>query len=140
MTIGLSIAMRDERLQLILDAIDFGADEYDTAHLLIYSGERPVTGGVPDEYDNVLLVNFPLSYPCGTITDGVLEFNTIEDVNSLAYGAAVWARITDSSDTFVADLSVTSLTGGGDILIDGTEIFADTLVTCVVATITEGNV
>jgi hypothetical protein len=140
MAIGLLTAIRNSRLQLVVDAIDNGADEYSTALLRIYSGDRPVTGGALDEYDNELLVEFLLSFPCGVIDDGVLTFGAIEDQIALAYGIATWARIVDESETFVMDLLVTEEGGVGDVKINDTEIFVDGVVHCLVAIITEGNV
>lgn len=141
MTIGISTAMRNSRLQLILDAIDAESDEYASAHLLIYSGTKPATGEAIDEYDDpVLLADFLLPYPCGTITDGVLTFGTIEDVVGLENGIAAWARMTDADDAFVMDLTVTDYFGNGDVKVDNIEVFKDAVIHCTLATITEGNI
>lgn len=140
MTIGISTAMRNSRLQLILDAIDAESDEYSPAHLLIYSGTKPATGEILDEYDDaVLLADFLLPYPCGIITDGVLTFGTIEDVVGLVNGIAVWARITDADDVFVMDLTVTDYFGNGDVKVDNLQVYEDAAVHCTIAVITEGN-
>jgi hypothetical protein len=139
MTIGISAGLRDDRLQILLDAIDAASDEYGSAHLLIYSGDRPDTGEVPDEYENILLLDYTLPFPCGSITDGVLTFSAIDTVDGLDYGIAIWARITDADDIFVMDLSVTSNLGSGDVKMDSTEVFEGTPVNCTLATITEGN-
>jgi len=139
MTIGISTTLRNSRLQLVLDAIDDGADEYSTASLLIYSGDRPATGEAIDEYDNILLVDFPLGFPSGTITDGILTFEEIADQIAIAYGIAEWARIVDMDGTFVADLLVTNEAGSGDVKINDTEVFEGGIVHCHTASITEGN-
>jgi len=139
MAIGLSTGMRNSRLQPLVDAIDDGADEYSPALLRIYSGDRPVTGGALDEYDNELLVEFLLAFPCGVVSSGVLTFGTIEDQIALAYGIATWARIVDEAETFVMDLLVTEEDGVGDVKINDTEIFVDGVVHCHVSIITEGN-
>jgi hypothetical protein len=136
--IGISTTMRNSRLQLILDAIDLGGDEYGAGILLIYSGTRPATGLPPDEYDAVL-VEFMLPFPCGVISDGVLTFGAVSDVLATASGVATWARLTDINDNFVADLSVTSLVGSGDVKIDSTDIVSGGVVHCNSAVITEGN-
>lgn len=137
--IGLSSTIRNDRLQIVLDAIDSGADEYDTALLWIFSGERPATGEAVDEYENELLVEFVLPFPCGTITDNVLTFDSVADSLGIIYGIASWARIVDSSGNFVMDLSVSDLSGNGDVKIDYLEIFEDNVVHCESITITEGN-
>lgn len=136
--IGLSTAMRNSRLQLILDAIDAAGDEYGAGILSIYSSVRPPTGEALDEYD-IALVEFMLPYPCGTISNGVLTFGAIPDVLAIASGIAVWGRITDISNNFVADLSVTSLVGNGDVKIDDTDIVSGGVVHCNSAILTEGN-
>ena len=139
MTIGISTTLRNSRLQLLLDAIDNGADEYNSAHLLIYSGDRPATGEAIDEYDNILLVSFSLLFPCGSITGGILTFGALVDVLGLDDGTATWARITDEGDVFVADLSVTNEVGSGDVKINDTAIVVGGTVHCTAASITEGN-
>ena len=141
MSIGFDTDLRNNRALAIVAAIDAGVDEYSSGHLFIYSGERPATGEAVDEYDNELLVDFLFSFPCGTVSNGILTFGTIQDVESAAAGIATWARITDTDDVFVMDLSVTDTEGSGDVKIDstGAEIVDGILVRCTVATITEGN-
>ena len=139
MTIGITTALRNDRLQLLLDDIDDGADEYSTASLLIYDGDRPATGEAIDEYDNDLLVTFDMPFPCGTISAGVLTFGAIADAIASAYGIATWGRMLNEAGDFVADLSVTNEVGNGDIKLNDTEIFAGGVIHCLVATITEGN-
>lgn len=140
MTIGIGIDLRNARLLLIQNAIDDGADEYNTGKLRIYSGTRPATGEAIDEYENTLLAEFVLSYPCGSITEGILTFNEIADVLALVSDTAVWGRIVDVSDVFVMDLSVTSLAGSGDIKMDSIEFSAGSTVHCLSGVITEGNI
>ena len=139
MTIGIDMDLRDARLLLIQEAIDFEADEYNTGKLRIYSGERPDTGAEPDEYDNVLLAEFNLPYPCGSITEGILTFNEIISVYGLVNGVASWGRIVDADDAFIMDLSVTSILGNGDIKIDDVNIVINVLIICSLASLIEGN-
>ena len=136
--IGITTAMRNSRLQLILDAIDLAGDEYGAGILFIYSGIRPATGMSPDEYD-AILVEFMLPYPCGVINNGVLTFGEVLDVLATASGTATWGRLTDINENFIADLSVTSLLGNGDVKIDSTTIVEGGTVHCNSAIITEGN-
>jgi hypothetical protein len=142
MTIGLNTIIRTARLQSVLDALDFEADEYDSAHLLIYSGDRLPTGEAIDEYDeygNDLLVDFSLNYPSGSITNNVLTFGVVDSVLGLIHGTAVWARLIDSNGDFVVDLSVSDTNGTGDVKIDSLEIFVGVAVNFVGGSITEGN-
>jgi len=138
MTIGLNLLIRNARLGLILDAIDYEGDEYDGALLSLYSSTRPSTGAELDEYDVVLAI-FMLPFPCGIISNGVLALNEIMDTTGIADGIAVWGRICDSSGNFVIDLSVSTLSGSGDVKIDSTEIYIDNVIHCHSAVITEGN-
>lgn len=135
MTIGLNPDLRDSRLQVILDSIDYGADEYGTGKLQIYSGTRPVTGGSIGSC--VLLAEYDFSNPCGTITSGVLTFTDLGAATGLAVGNASWARIIDNDDNFVMDLSVG--TSGTDVIMDSTAIEIGSVITCILETITEGN-
>jgi hypothetical protein len=137
MTIGIDVDLRTDRLQLILDAIDAESDEYSGAFLTIYSGVRPATGGSDAGCDP--LVEFVLPYPCGEVTDGVLTFDAISSVLAIDYGIATWARIEDTAENFIMDLSVTNEAGSGDVKIDDTEIFTGALISCTLATMTEGN-
>lgn len=140
MTIGLSLDMRNDRLQLILDAIDNGGDEYEGAHLLIFGGDRPTTGEeYLDEYDNDILVDFLLPWPSGSITNGVLTFEDVPDAEGLMAGTASWARIIDAPGNFVMDLSVTIESGNGDVKINSLSIAEGATITCVSASISEGN-
>jgi hypothetical protein len=136
MTIGINTSLRTNRVTIIKDAIDNGGDEYSAGKLLIYSGTRPATGEAIDEYDNDLLVQFDLPYPCGTVSDGVLTFSAIETALVLESGVATWARLVDADDDFVADFSVAV---AGDVRLDDIELFKDDFVRCTLATITEGN-
>ena len=136
MTIGIGTSLRDSRLALIKDAIDAGSAE---SKLQIYSGSRPTTGEEVDEYTNSLLVEFELPYPCGTVSEGVLTFDSISGVSAIASGTAVWARLLDADEDFVADMSVSDMTGSGDVKIDSVELVIGDSISCTLATITEGN-
>ena len=136
MTIGINADIRNSRLQLILDAIGDGADEYGAGKLQLYSGTRPATGGSIGAC--VLLAEYNFSNPCGTITSGVLTFDTLEDAMGIAAGNASWARIIDNDGDFVMDLSVGGLSGT-DVIMDSVVIEIGSPITCTLATITEGN-
>ncbi|MFA5394413.1 MAG: hypothetical protein WC346_00155 [Methanogenium sp.] len=139
MTIGLLSSLRTARLELISNAIDNDADEYDTGNLLIYSGTRPSTGDPIDEYENVELVNFSLPYPCGSIYGNILTFSAVDTVLGLEDGIASWARIVDANGDFVMDLSVTDQAGNGDIKLSSLVIVKDSEIYVVSAALTEGN-
>ena len=137
MTIGLNPDLRDSRLQVILDSIGDGADEYGAGKLQIYSGTRPATGGSIGSC--VLLAEYALPNPCGTITSGVLTFDIADtEASGIAAGNASWARIINNNDVFVMDLSVG--TSSADVILDSVVIEVESPITCTLATITEGNV
>jgi hypothetical protein len=143
MTIGMSVTVRNSRLQELIDSIDFGLDEYDeydAAKLLIYSGTRVATGVALDEYDDaVLLASFDLPFPCGSVVNGVLTFNSVADTIGLVSGLATWARVVDYLGTFIMDMSVTIAGSGGDCQIDDPNILQSGTVKCNSVVITEGN-
>jgi hypothetical protein len=142
MTIGLSTALRNSRLQAIADALNLDMDEYeeyDCPKLLLYSGTRPATGEVLDEYDGDLLATFSLPYPCGTIVNGVFTFGTVPNTVGEIAGTVAWGRLVDLYGDFVADLSVTASGGGGDCIIDNVVIGVGDTIVFVSGTITEGN-
>lgn len=137
MTIGISSTLRDARLDLIKDAIDLGGDEYGGGILRIYSGTRPATGGALG--GAVLLLEYDLAWPCGTITSGVLTLDSVASTIGLAAGTATWARIVDVDENFVMDLSVTEEGAGGDIVLSSTLIAISMEVLFISGGITEGN-
>jgi len=140
--IGISVTIRNNRLEIIKSAIENNTDEYDpgSGHLLIYTGIRPSTGYEFDEYDDfILLVDFILPNPCCSINSGILTFEDIQDTIGLESGTAGWARITDVDDNFIMDLSVSDLLGSGDIKIDSLDISKNGVIHCTIGTITEGN-
>lgn len=131
MAIGLSSTVRDNRLTQILNAIDGGAG---AGLLRIYDGTRPATGGAP----TTLLAELTLSDPSGSVAAGVLTFSAVTtDSAANATGTATWARIVDSTGSFVLDCSVS--TAGADINLNTTSIVVNAAVSITSAAITEGN-
>lgn len=110
MSIGMAMAFRSARLQVLLDAIDAGSA---AGRLLIYKGTRPATGGAATGGD--LLADFALSDPAGVVTDEVLAFSAIASVTASATGLPSWARFTDSDATAVLDGDV-GITGAGTLV------------------------
>jgi hypothetical protein len=137
--IGFSTDLRNEILDVVKTHIDWEGDEYDPAHLLIYSGDRPSTCQEIDEYDNILLADFLLPYPCGTVNEGVLTFGEIADTLGLASGTISWGRIVDCTGYAVMDLSATTYVGTGDLKFDSLDVEIDLPIHCTAASITEGN-
>lgn len=130
MTMGFSTAVRNA----MLDAITTQAGA--SALLNIYSGTRPATGGALS--GNTLLAQLTCNATFAPASSGgVLTLNSIANATAAATGTAVWARLTTSGGTFVADFSVG--TSGTEILIGTTSITSGATVSVSSATITAGN-
>lgn len=132
MAAGLSTTVRNNRLNQISAAIDGGAG---AGLLRIYDGTRPATGGTA----TTLLAELTFTDPCApAASSGVLTFSAItSDSSANATGTATWARLVDSSATFVCDLSVS--TSGADVNLNSTSISTGQTVSVTSGTITEGN-
>lgn len=73
------------------------------ATLVLYATTRPAPNGTPG---GAPMVEVVLDYPCGTAAAGVLTLADTEFAQITAGGTAVWARLLDAADTWIADLSV----------------------------------
>ncbi|CAJ5372284.1 Uncharacterised protein [Burkholderia pseudomallei] len=130
MTMGFSTAVRNA----MLDAITTQAGA--SALLNIYSGTRPATGGALS--GNTLLAQLTCNATFAPASSGgVLTLNSIASVTAAATGTAVWARLTTSGGTFIADFSVG--TSGTEIIIGTTSITSGATVSVSSGTITAGN-
>ncbi|MFA8457918.1 hypothetical protein ACEPUR_09115 [Burkholderia pseudomallei] len=118
----------------MLDAITTQAGA--SALLSIYSGTRPATGGALS--GNTLLAQLTCNATFAPASSGgVLTLNSIASATAAATGTAVWARLTTSGGTFIADFSVG--TSGTEIIIGTTSITSGATVSVSSATITAGN-
>lgn len=115
MAIGLSETVRNNRLTQIVNALDGGAG---AGTVKFYDGSRPSTGGTVTN----LLATLTLSDPCGTVATGILTGSAITGANATGNGTATWARLADSTGTFVADVSVG--TAATDIVLAGSAVMA----------------
>lgn len=132
MALGMATTLRNARLDAINTAINAGAG---AGTLKIYNGSRPATGGTA----TTLLATLTFSDPAApAAAAGVLTFSAItSDSSADATGTATWARIADSTGTFVCDCSVG--TSGTDIVLNTDAIVAGAAVSVTSATLTEGN-
>lgn len=136
MSAGFSTSLRNAQLQAIIDAIDAGSG---VGKLKIYDGSRPAAGG--GITSQVLLATPVFSDPCASApSSGALTFNSItSDTDAAADGDASWARITDSDDTFVMDVSVGATGSGADIELTDVSIAMHGTVAVGTLTITGSN-
>lgn len=131
MALGFSTALRNRRLNAIT------TEAGDAALLRLYAGTRPATGGTA----TTLLGTFTCGTPfAAAASGGVLTLNALTaDSNADNSGTASWARLVTNGGTFVADFSVTSTGGGGDLTMDNTVVQAGATLTPGTITITDPN-
>jgi hypothetical protein len=133
--IGLSTTLRNARATAIRDAFDANASP---GYIQFYTSPRPATGAAITS--QTLLGTVTLSKPSGSVSNGVLTFDTItSDTSADASGAAVWARGYDGAGTFVADFDVTDNAGVGPIKLNNINIVAGGTISITSGTIAEGN-
>jgi hypothetical protein len=100
MELNLSTAIRNARLQVIVDALDSGAG---AGKILIYTGPKPAAGATITT--QTLLGTCVLSDPAGTISDGVLTLAPItDDISADADGDIAWVRCVNSDNVWVLDM------------------------------------
>jgi len=125
MTVTYPNALKDTRMQAVIDAIDAGAG----------AGKLEIgTAGMA-----AVLATITLADPSATKLNGVLTLSGVplQDASADATGTAAQARIRDSNNIDV----VTGLTVGTaatDIILDSTSITAGQAVTIDTGTITHG--
>lgn len=128
MAIGYITTLRTTRITALLTGIGT------SGFLDIYDGTKPATvGGTA----TTRLAHIPLQATAGTVTSGVLTFNTPMTVAAAASGTATWARLTNSGGTAQADMTVGL--SGADINFDSVSFVSAGTVTVSSLTITEGN-
>jgi hypothetical protein len=132
MTVGMATTLRNSRLDAIKTAIDAGPS---AGLIRIYDGTRPATGGAA----TTLLATLTCTDPsAGAAAAGVLTLSAItSDSSADATGTATWARIVDSTGTFVLDCSVG--TSGADINFNTVSFVAGAAIAITSAVFTEGN-
>lgn len=107
------------RLAATLSALDSGAS---TAHFKIYTGVPPVD---PDGATlETVLVTQQLLKPCGAIVDGYLLLYTGANPTCAATGVAGWCRYFNGDGVPVGDGSVSTLGGGGEVLLSTLSLIA----------------
>lgn len=121
MPINFAMTVRNNRLTQILNAIDAGGDK---GKLNYYTATQPAVGGAITTQTLVGTSRF--AYPCGSVANAALtfSFDNNGETQAVASGLITWARITSSTDTFVADVDVTDNNGTGVIKIDSPQLYA----------------
>lgn len=134
--IGLSTTIRNDRAQVILDAIDAGAG---AGEIRIYSGTQPATGDALGG-TNVLLGTIVLSDPAGTIANGVLTFSPMSDDTSAdADGTITWVRIVDSDGNFCVDMDAGISGSGATVVFTSVTVVTGGIIRMLSGSFTEGG-
>ena len=133
MSIGLVQAVRNSRLDVILDALDAGSSN---GYIEFYAGTQPVTGGTA----TTLLGTVTLADPAGTIGTGVLTFDTItDDVSADATGTVTWCRFFDSDANIVLDGDCGNVASSALVKFDNPDLIAGGTIHIASGTLTEAN-
>lgn len=121
-------AVRNARMEVVNTAASGGK-------LSLYSGTKPAAGGAI----TTLLAQFNLASPAGAVTGGVLTFTDPTNTTVVASGQATWARITDSSNAWVADFTCSQVGGTGEIRLTEDDLTTGMILDITSLTITEGD-
>jgi hypothetical protein len=133
MALKFATTLRTARAQAIITALDAGSEG---GKILIYTGTQPSAGA--SITTQTLLATCTLSKPSATLANGVLTFSPItEDSLADATGTIAWARVTDSSGTFVLDMAA-GLTGS-ELIFNTLAVQEGGAMQILNGSITEGN-
>ena len=131
-----SATLRDAIATAFKNAIDAGGSVGSAGTLKLYSGTRPVTPELSIASDLLsgaikLLGTLTLSYPCGTVTSGELQFDAIApDMLADASGIASWARLSTFAGVPVVDVDVSVVAGVGTLQMNSVNVVKDGPIIC----------
>lgn len=136
MAIKMNVALRNARLQAVVDKIDVAVTG---GYIEFYDGIQPATAGGALS-SNTLLGTTVFDVVSGTVATGVLTFNTIsDDVSADATGTVTWCRVLDGDAGFIFDGDAGLTASSAFARFDDVNITAGDVIHPVSATITEGN-
>lgn len=134
MTIQLSVAVRNARLDAIETAIGV------SAILKIRSGSVPATCATADAGTVLATVNCPSDYLAAASSGSKAKSGTWEDTSADATGTAAHFRLYASDGTTCHLQGTVTITGGGgDMTVDNTSFAAAQAFTITGFTLTDGN-
>ena len=141
MKLNFSLALRNARLQTVIDTIDGGDDSATpTAIMQFYTGPKPAAAGAAIGTE-VLLASCVLPQPSATIVNGVLTFEPIADDEAAdATGVIAWCRIVDSSGVWVMDLDCGVDGLGAAIIFNTLNVQGGGVLKIISGSFTEGNI
>lgn len=121
MAIKITQVVRSEMAKQIIAAID--KNNLKKGKIKMYSGTRPTSPETDITATEKILSEHDLSNPCATESNGVITFAAIgECPAALESGTCTWARIFDTEENAVADVSVSVVGASGDLQMNTTEI------------------
>ena len=116
MTLSLSLAARNMRLQALQQTIDSHAS---AAKLLVYGGVKPTPGAAANPAN--LIATVTLAKPSCTVNDDLLEWLTPAEGKRVSDLDVSWVRIVTGDDQWVLDGTASVVDGGGDFQFDTVE-------------------
>jgi hypothetical protein len=133
MTISISTAARNARLDALVDLLDAGAG---AATLKLYTGSKPAT--VATAVTGTLLATITCADPAfGASSSGVATLSDPAAVDAVADGTAGYFRAADSDGTAVFDGTVGATGSGADLELATTSITTGLSVDITGGTLTE---
>ena len=140
MGLNFSEALRNARLQAVIDKLDSGADGVTTTAMMhFYDEPRPPAGDAITT--EILIGSCALSEPSATISAGVLTFEPISDeVSADADEDIFWCRIVDSDGTWVLDLGCGINASGEQIIFNTLTARIGGVIKILSGSFTEGNI
>lgn len=128
--IQLSLAIRNARLQAIVDSIPAASE------VRLFAGTQPQTGGA----EGLLLATLPLAFPAGTVNNSVLTFSPItNDTAADASDVVSWGRIVDGNGDPLIDFSCGTVASSAIMKFPTTNIVEGGVIRIASFVITEGN-
>lgn len=112
MSLAFSTTVIQNRLKALTNALDGGGA---AGKILLYDGTRPGTAGAAVTTQNLLATQLFALPSAGTISGTTLTLLTGAPVLASANGLSTWARFTDSTGAFVADMDVGEAGSGKEI-------------------------
>ena len=121
MTIQITAALKNARLQATLAHIDTGPD---APLVQLYDGTRPANADTAPAVGNRLLVAIPLTQPAGAVLDGVLTLTPEAPGLIILTGTPTWARLVNGAGDAVLDADTGVGAGAWEVQLAQAELFA----------------
>ena len=139
MGLNFSETIRNARLQAVITELDTGDDGVlPTAYMEFYDNPRPSAGAAITT--ETLIGTVAFSEPSGTISAGVLTFDTItDDLLADADADIGWARAYDSGGVWQMDMGCGLVGSGQEILFNTLTARIGGVIKILSGSFTEGN-